>query len=110
MVVPLPPMVLCVLLLLPYHVHLHTLFYGKCDSLVSLKYVIQYVFVSCIITMSRSSGTIDYLIEEVIVIVPCAFQCTSLIWDSDLRLLFGDVDRPELEDEKIWVALRKAGF
>ena len=48
--------------------------------------------------MSRSSGTIAVLIEETFVIPPCAFQCTSLIWGSDLRIPFGDVDRPELED------------
>ena len=45
--------------------------------------------------MSRSA----VLIEETFVIPPCAFQCTSLIWGSDLRIPFGDVDRPELEDE-----------
>ena len=49
--------------------------------------------------MSRSSGTIAVLIEEVFVIALCAFQCTSLIWGSDLCVQFGDVDRPELEDE-----------
>ena len=39
------------------------------------------------------------LIAEVFVIAPCAFQCTSLIWVSDLRVPIGVVDFPEVEHE-----------
>ena len=60
---------------------------------------IQSVFVSCvcIITMSRSSCTIDALITEVFVIAPCKFKCTSLMWVAALCVPFVVVDRPEVE-------------
>ena len=64
-----------------------------------IRKIIPYAFVSCIITMSRSSCTIAVLISEVFVIAPCAFQCTSLKWVTDLCVPFVAVDRPEVEGE-----------
>ena len=59
--------------------------------------IIQSAFVSCIITMSRSSCTVAVLIAEVVVIAPCAFQYTSLICVIVLCVPFVVVDRPEVE-------------
>ena len=44
-----------------------------------------------------SSCTMAVLIVEVVVIAPCAFQCTSLIWLSDLCVPIGVVDCLEVK-------------
>ena len=49
--------------------------------------------------MPRSSCTIAVLIADVFVIVPCAFQCTSLMLVTALCVLSDVVDRSEVEDE-----------
>ena len=59
--------------------------------------IIQSAFVSCIITMSRSSCTVAVLVAEVFVIAPCAFQYTSLIWIIVLCVPFVVEDHPEVE-------------
>ena len=49
--------------------------------------------------MSRSSCKVAVLIAEVVVIAPCTFQSTSLMWIAALCVPFVVEDRPEVEDE-----------
>ena len=78
--------------------------------------------------MSRSSCTMDFLIAEVFLIAPCAFQCTSLMWVAALcvcccgspwRRMCVILKRVVIENrsmtftyiwKRILVAFRKAGF
>ena len=78
---------------------IHCSMVGVVSVYPQIRKIIQSAFVSCIITMSRSSCTIAVMIADVFVIAPCAFQCTSLMWVTALCVPFVVVDRSEVEGE-----------
>ena len=76
---------------------IHCSMVGVVSVYPQIRKIIQLAFVSCIITISRSSCTMAVLISELFVIAPCAFQCTRLMWVAAVCVPFVVADSPEVE-------------